>query len=49
MNEVTMRRRSIVGDTVPGTWSSVKSGAFGKSSQKTSRHRSPPRMPVSQS
>ena len=44
-----MRRRSITGLTLPGTCRSVKSGASGNSSQKTSRQRSPPRMPVSQS
>src|SRR6266478_6566456 len=49
MNDVVMRRRSIVSDTEPGTCRSVKRSAAGKSSQKTSRQRSPPRMPVSQS
>src|SRR5712692_7666838 len=49
MKEVVIRRRSIVSDTEPGTWRSVKRSAAGKSSQKTSRQRSPPRMPVSQS
>src|SRR6185369_841017 len=44
-----MRRRSMVALTLPGTWSSVKSGASGNSSQATSRQRSPPRIPVSQS
>src|SRR5882724_8560361 len=49
MKEVRMGRRSMVGDTEPGMWSRVKTGASGNSSQKTSRHRSPPRIPVSQS
>ena len=49
MNEVRMGRRSMVGDTEPGAWSRVKMGAVGNSSQKTSRHRSPPRILVSQS
>src|SRR5882672_4412213 len=49
MNEVTMRRCSMTGLTFPGTCSSVKSGASAKSSQRTSRQRSPPRIPVSQS
>src|SRR6266542_4002174 len=49
MNEVITRRRSMTGVTEPGTWSRVKRSASGKSSQKTSRHRSPPRIPVSQS
>src|SRR5258705_5386930 len=49
MKEVRMGRRSMVGDTEPGVWSRVKTGASGNSSQKTSRHRSPPRIPVSQS
>ena len=44
-----MRRRSIVALTLPGTCRSVKSGAWGNSSQTASRQRSPPRMPVSQS
>src|SRR4029453_5556918 len=48
-NEVTMRRFSMTGLTVPGTCRSVKSGASGNSSQNTSRQRSPPRIPVSQS
>src|SRR5262249_28651646 len=37
------------GATEPGTWSNVYRSASGKSSQKTSRQRSPPRIPVSQS
>src|SRR3990170_482403 len=44
-----IRRRSISGETEPGTWTSVNRSASGKSSQKTSRQRSPPRIPVSQS
>ncbi len=44
-----MRCRSITGLTLPGTCSRVKSGASGNSSQATSRQRSPPRIPVSQS
>src|SRR5262245_30094839 len=44
-----MRRSSMTADTLPGTWSSVNSGAEGNSSHRTSRQRSPPRMPVSQS
>ena len=44
-----MRRSSMIGDTLPGTCSRVKRSAWGKSSQKTSRQRSPPRIPVSQS
>ena len=47
--EARIRMRSIRSDTDPGTWISVKSVASGKSSQNTSRHRSPPRIPVSQS
>src|SRR5512147_1232894 len=44
-----MRRRSMTGDTVPGTWRRVNRSASGKISQNTSRQRSPPRIPVSQS
>ena len=39
----------MVGDTDPGTCSSVKSSASGNRSQSTSSAFSPPRMPVSQS
>src|SRR5258706_15872544 len=39
----------MIGETLPGTCSSVNRSASGNSSQKTPRHRSPPRMPVSQS
>ena len=49
ISEVHRRWRSIVGETLPGTCTSVKRSASGKSSQNTSRQRSPPRMPVSQS
>ena len=49
MKDVRMDRRSMVGDTEPSVWSSVKTGASGNISQKASRHRSPPRIPVSQS
>src|SRR5262245_13860740 len=49
MNDVMIRRRSMTGETEPGTWSSVNRSASGNSSQKTSRQRSPPRIPVSQS
>src|SRR6266508_4510180 len=49
MNEVITRRRSMTGATEPGTWSRVKRSASGNSSQNTSRQRSPPRIPVSQS
>src|SRR5512132_4130997 len=44
-----IRRRSMTADTLPGTWTSVKRSAAGNSSQNTSRQRSPPRIPVSQS
>src|SRR3954463_14194817 len=49
MNDVCGRRRSIVGDTDPGTWTSVKSSASGNRSHRTSSAFSPPRIPVSQS
>src|SRR5215471_6361663 len=49
MNDVTIRRRSITVETEAGTWSNVNRSASGNSSQKTSRQRSPPRIPVSQS
>src|SRR5262245_6895932 len=49
MNDVTIRRRSMTGETEAGTWSNVNRSASGNSSQKTSRQRSPPRIPVSQS
>src|SRR5512144_2349892 len=49
MKDVATWRRSITGDTEPGTWTSVNRSASGNSSQKTSRQRSPPRIPVSQS
>src|SRR4051794_25736231 len=49
MNDVCGRRRSIAGDTDPGTWTSVKSSASGNRSHRTSSAFSPPRMPVSQS
>src|SRR5712691_10068580 len=39
----------MIGETAPRTCRRVKRSASGKSSQKTSRHRSPPRIPVSQS
>src|SRR5260370_28020737 len=39
----------MIVETLPGTCSNVKRSASGNSSQNTSRHRSPPRMPVSQS
>src|SRR5215831_10898876 len=44
-----MGRFSMTGDTLPGTCSRVKRDASGNSSHRTSRHRSPPRIPVSQS
>src|SRR6185295_15448890 len=49
MNEVMIRRCSTTEETEPGTWTSVKRSASGNSSQNTSRQRSPPRIPVSQS
>src|SRR5689334_7469153 len=49
MKDVRMSRRSMVGDTDPGIWSRLNSGASGNSSQKTAKRRSPPRIPVSQS
>src|SRR5215468_6293353 len=39
----------MVGETLPGACTTVKRSASGKSSQKTSKHFSPPRIPVSQS
>src|SRR5712692_2215943 len=39
----------MVGETLPGTCTKVKRSASGKISQKTSKHFSPPRIPVSQS
>ena len=41
--------RSIVGEVVPGAWTSVNRRASGNWRQRISRHFSPPRMPVSQS
>src|SRR5215813_2668047 len=49
MNDVMIRRRSMMGETEAGTWSNANRSASGNSSQKTSRQRSPPRIPVSQS
>src|SRR5215472_344027 len=39
----------MTGATEPGAWTRVNRSASGKSSANTSRQRSPPRMPVSQS
>src|SRR3954451_8018455 len=49
MEDVWIGRRSITGETEPGTWTRVNSSACGKRSHRTSSAFSPPRMPVSQS
>lgn len=49
MNDVKIFFDSISGDIAPVLWSNVKMGASGYSSHNTSRHFSPPLIPVNQS